>query len=143
MSGKGAFGCNQYFSTQSFVGWLACFLERPGIGDLLKDSLSTTQISFSISDVRDSNMWKTLKTSDNKPLTGFSGNLLAIYYLNHNTGSTQLETRQLESIFLLEQLHLCLNLPAHLQASHDNIFLDGLIPGPSEPSVIQTNHCCD
>ncbi|POV99926.1 hypothetical protein PSHT_13313 [Puccinia striiformis] len=128
----------RYFSTQSFMDWLARFLSRPGIEDLLDKSLSTTAESASISDIWDSNMWKTLKTSDGKQFTGYSGNLvfsLNVDWFNPSGNKTAGKHISLGTIAMM-----CLNLPPHLRASHDNIFLAGLTPGPSEPTVTQINH---
>ncbi|KAI7959265.1 hypothetical protein MJO28_003056 [Puccinia striiformis f. sp. tritici] len=60
----------QHFSIRSFTHWLACSLTRPQIEDLLAKSLTPSQSSqnLTISDVWDSDMWKTLKTSEGNSL---------------------------------------------------------------------------
>ncbi|KAI7933362.1 hypothetical protein MJO28_017689 [Puccinia striiformis f. sp. tritici] len=129
---------HQYFSTQSFTDWLARFIARPGMEDLLEESLSETRESSSISDIWDSNMWKNLKTSDNKQFTSFSGNL--VFSLNVDWFNPAGNKSAGKHISLGTIALMCLNLPPHLRGSHDNIFLAGLIPGPSEPTVTQINH---
>lgn len=66
----------QYFSTQSFTHWLESFLARPGIEDMLAESLTPAETS-GIRDIWYSNMWKTLKTSKGKQFTSSPGNLVS------------------------------------------------------------------
>ncbi|TFK89655.1 hypothetical protein K466DRAFT_472712, partial [Polyporus arcularius HHB13444] len=35
---------------------------------------------------------------------------------------------------------ICMNLPPHLRYRPENIYLAGIIPGPSEPKLHQINH---
>ncbi|POW04878.1 hypothetical protein PSTT_10100 [Puccinia striiformis] len=128
----------RYFSTQSLTEWLARFLARPGIEDLLEESVSTAPKPSCLSDIWDSTMWETLETSDGQKFTSSLGNLvfsLNVDWFNPSGNKTAGKHISLGTVALI-----CLNLPPHLRASHDNIFLAGLIPGPSEPSVTQINH---
>ncbi|KAI7958397.1 hypothetical protein MJO29_006614 [Puccinia striiformis f. sp. tritici] len=128
----------RYFSTQSFTDWLARFLSRPGIEDLIDKSVSATPDGASLSDIWDSNMWKTLKTSDGQRFTSDPGNL--VFSLNVDWFNPSGNKSAGKHISLGTVALMCLNLPPHLRASHDNIFLAGLTPGPTEPTVTQINH---
>jgi hypothetical protein len=126
------------FAFQSLVEWLGTFLNRPGIEEHLERSANHTSPTGAMEDIWDSPRWKEYKDSEGLQFTRRSGNLvfsLNVDWFNPSGNKIAGKHWSVGTIAMT-----CLNLPPLLRNLPENIFLAGLIPGPSEPKLDQINH---
>jgi hypothetical protein len=128
------------FSYRTLADWIACKICYNNFEDLLDSSLFRSDKSSptSMTDVWDGSVWKTFpdSTVPPRPYTSISGNLvfsLFVDWFNPFRGKHQAPV-SVGAIVLV-----CLNLPPSQRYREENLFLFGIIPGPSEPSVFQIN----
>jgi hypothetical protein len=122
--------------------WLKDRLLNPQFESLLDSSLSATrwEDDKEIEDVWHGRVWQEFVDDDNGAgiFTQHSGNLVFSLYLdwfNAEEASNLGEHNSLGAITLV-----CLNLPPTQRYKVQNMFLFGIIPGPTEPSLEQVNH---
>ncbi|POW15189.1 hypothetical protein PSTT_02327 [Puccinia striiformis] len=125
------------FVTQSLIDWLRKFLHRPGMEDLLDQSLHPSS-SDKMSDIWDASAWKGYKDANGSSFTKQSGNL--VFSLNVDWFNPLGNKLAGKKISLGTIAMTCYNLPPHLRTRPENMFLAGLMPGPKEPSLEQINH---
>lgn len=126
------------FAYQSLVEWLGKFLNRPGIEEHLENSVNHTSPNSAMEDIWHSPRWKEYKDSEGHQFTRRSNNLvfsLNVDWFNPSGNKIAGKHWSVGTIAMT-----CLNLPPLIRNRPENIFLAGLIPGPSEPKLEQINH---
>ncbi|KAA1098509.1 hypothetical protein PGT21_050191 [Puccinia graminis f. sp. tritici] len=130
----------RYFSFQSLPNWLTHFMSRPGIEDLLDQSLVTSRQTYdpsSVSDIHESLRWKSFRGIDGLPYTTQSGNLTFGMFIDGiNPYGNKAAGKHASISFIVL---VCLTLPISHRFLPQNIYLVGIAPGPKEPSLTQTN----
>ncbi|KNZ50350.1 hypothetical protein VP01_4476g3 [Puccinia sorghi] len=130
----------RYFSFQTLSGWLARFLSRPGVEDLLDESLASSTEDYnptSVSDIHESYQWKNFRGIDGRPFTARSGNLVFGMFVDGINPYGNKAAGKHATIFFM--VLVCLTLPISHRFLPANVFLVGIAPGPKEPSLTQTN----
>ena len=122
------------FAYQSLSSWLARFLSRPGIVNILKTKVS--KVPDMKSDIWHADAIRSLEGHDGNPFIECStGELRLMFnlnidwfnpYGNKNAGKHY----SVGGIYLV-----CVNLPVELRYRIENVYLAGIIPGPSEPAA--------
>lgn len=126
----------RYFSFQSLPSWLTRFLARPGIEDLLDQSLTTSRQPYDLTSVSDIHESSQLGTNG-QPYTSQSGNLTFGMFVDGINPYGNKQAGKHASIFFV--VLACLTLPVSHRFKPENIFLVAIAPGPKEPSLTQTN----
>ncbi|KAI7955141.1 hypothetical protein MJO28_005541 [Puccinia striiformis f. sp. tritici] len=135
--------CRQ-FSFQSLPSWLAGFLSRPGIEDLLDQSLVASQEDYNparVRDIHESFQWKNFQGTDGRPFTAQSGNLSFGMFIDGINPYGNKQAGKHASITFI--VLVCLTLPITHCFLPQNIYLVSIAPGPKEPSLTQTNWLLD
>ncbi|KAI7935194.1 hypothetical protein MJO28_016832 [Puccinia striiformis f. sp. tritici] len=135
--------CRQY-SFQSLPSWLSVFLSRPGIEDLLDQSLVLSREDYNpnfVSDIHQSLQWKEFRGIDGKQFTAQSGNLSFGMFIDGINPYGNKQAGKHASITFI--VLVCLTLPIAHRFLPQNIYLVGIAPGPKEPSLTQTNWLLD
>jgi hypothetical protein len=129
------------FSFQKLKNWLSHKLWLPGFEFLLDSNLKNENTTDgTMKDVWDGSVWKTLvgPANSNGIYTSKSGNLVFSLYVDwfnpygNKSGG--------KSVSLGAVALVCLNLPLAERYKIENMFLFGVIPGPTEPKLDQMNH---
>jgi len=146
----------RFFSTQSLETWLSRFLKRPEIDAALNETSADTS-SLPYGDIRRSPLWRVIRKEDGQIFLEGPGRLafsLYVDWFNPLGNKAAGEPNLIPSVVVL-RLYIsrsgkkvsfgtialfCLNLPPSLRNKHENIFLFGIMPGPTEPSLEQINH---
>jgi len=146
------------FLYQDFKNWLAALLCRPGMEDLmnhfpssssspsLSPSSSSSSSSSSIAttvllrDIWDGSVMKDFRGPKGKPF--ISSHSEGCYRFAFTwDGFNPWGNKEAGKIATVSAMYMvCLNLPPRLRYRPENIFLVGLIPGPTEPTVDQFHH---
>ena len=131
--------CRKYVH-QSLKEWVGRLLCRPEVEDVL-DAPRDRPAPGHMADVWDSPMLKNLRDDDNTPFFAKHGDELRLAFSLgadsfHPLGS--LEAKQSMSATALYMV--LLNLPKDQRFKYKNMYLVGVIPGPSKPSLEQINH---
>ncbi|PLW17850.1 hypothetical protein PCANC_15555 [Puccinia coronata f. sp. avenae] len=114
------------------------FLNRPGIEEHLESSVNHISPNGVMQDIWDSPRWKEYKDSEGGRFTRCSNNLVFSLNVDWFNPSGNKITGKHWSVGTIAMT--CLNLPPLLRNRPKNIFLAGLIPGPSEPKLEKINH---
>ncbi|MBW0555453.1 hypothetical protein O181_095168 [Austropuccinia psidii MF-1] len=130
----------KYFIYQPFKNWLARFLQRAGIMEILhqhqQSQIPKGSPKFGI---WDGLVWRHLTGTRNihkPPFMSIPGSLaFSIYvdWLNAHEKSTRWAS--IGPIMLI-----CLNLPPSERLKPENVYVAGIIPGPKEPTALQLNY---
>jgi hypothetical protein len=130
------------FTYMTLKAWLSVRLLNPQFESSLDSSLSATrwEDGKEMEDVWRGRVWQEFANNDNGSgiFTQHSGNLVFSLYLNwfNAEGASNLgKHNSLGAITLV-----CLKLPPTQCYKVQNMFLFGIIPGPTEPSLKQVNH---
>lgn len=132
------------FIYQPFKSWLARFLSRPGIEDVLITAPSNSPGERLEKDIWDAEAFTQFRGPDGKPYFEVSDNELRLVFslfvdwFNPFGNRASSKSASVGAIYMV-----CLNLPLHLRYRMENIYLVGIIPGPREPSLHQINHFLD
>lgn len=133
------------FFYQTFQDWLARFLCRPGMEDLVdRDVLADGSLDFQ-NDIWDGSVLRNLKDSDGNPFIVKGGNkglataryVFAFCWDGFNPLGNREAGKKISSCAMYM---ICLNLPIDERYKRENIYLVAIIPGPNEPSREQINH---
>ncbi|KAK4698216.1 hypothetical protein P7C70_g8067, partial [Phenoliferia sp. Uapishka_3] len=146
------------FSTQPLAPWLSRFLHRPGVEDLLDTSFTRKPPTDGrMHDIWDSPTWHFFEGPDGAPYCQQSGNLVFSLFID---GFNPLGNKQVYPIvfpwssvadtirFELQAgkkfsmgliLLVCMSLPPSHRYRPENLYIAGIIPGPSQPNVHQIN----
>ena len=131
--------CRKYVH-QSLKEWVGRLLSRPGIEDIL-DAPHDQPAPGHMGDIWDSPVLKNFRDVDNTPFFAkHSDELRLAFSLGadsfHPLGA--LEAKQCMSATAIYMV--LLNLPKDQRFKYKNMYLVGVIPGPSKPSLEQINH---
>ncbi|MBW0516081.1 hypothetical protein O181_055796 [Austropuccinia psidii MF-1] len=132
---KQTFIPTKHFIYQPFKNWLARFVQRAGIVEILNQHQQSQKPEGSPKcDIWDGMVWRcfTGTRNINEPLLMFIPGALdfSIYvdWLNAHGKSTQLAS--IGPIMLI-----CHNLPPSERLKPENVYFAGIIPGPKEPTA--------
>lgn len=123
------------FAYQPLGTWIARFLSRPGIVDILR-TVKISEVPYVKKDIWDAGAVRSFLGPDGKPFIECSaGELRLLFNLNidwFNPYGTKKTGRQYSvgGIYMV-----CVNLPIELRYRVENVYLAGIIPGPSEPAA--------
>ena len=125
---------------QNLKEWVGRLLTRRGIEDML-DAAYDKPATGRMSDVWDSPVLNNFRDMDNTPFFAKHGNEARLAFSLgsdsfHPLGS--LEAKQSMSVTTIYMV--LLNLPKEERFKYKNMYLAGVIPGPSKPSLAQINH---
>lgn len=131
--------CRKYIH-QSLKHWVGRLLARPGLEDVL-DAAIDPPTSDRMSDIWDSPIFKTIRDKEGTPFFAKHGDEARLAFSLgadsfHPLGS--LEAKQVMSATAI--FMVLLNFPKDQRFKYKNMYLVGVIPGPSKPSLDQINH---
>lgn len=129
------------YAFQSLSDWIARLLSRPGLEDLLDESLEESRKPHipedDVPDIHSSRIWKAFQGPDGKQFTATSGNLTFAMFLDGiNPFGIKASGKKVSDTFVIM---VCLTLPFSIRNNPENTFLVGIAPGPDEPSLEQVN----
>jgi hypothetical protein len=125
---------------QSLKEWVGRLLTRPGVEDVL-DSAYDAAPGGHLTDIWGSPVFKNFRDVDETPFFARHGNEARLAFSLgadsfHPLGS--LEAKQ--SMSATAVFMVLLNFPKDQRFKYKNMYLAGVIPGPSKPSLAQINH---
>jgi hypothetical protein len=125
---------------QSLKEWVGRLLARPGVEDVL-DAAYNKPAKDRMTDIWDSPVFKKFRDTDKTPFFAEHGHEARFAFSLgadsfHPLGS--LEAKQSMSATAIYMV--LLNLPKEERFKYKNMYLVGVIPGPSKPSLEQINH---
>ncbi len=130
------------YPTREAADWIAEFFLRPGMEDYIRESWKDSGIPGQWTDVMHAPAIRELVGPDGKTLFSVQGPgeihlvfSLFVDWFNPRGNKAAGKSHSIGAIYLA-----CLNLPPKIRFRPENIFLAGIIPGPSEPSNHQLNH---
>lgn len=128
------------FLYQDFKHWLARFICRAGMEELLDRNVFAEGSSEHQRDIWDGSVLRSFLGPDGKPFVRSSGGGRYIFTFSWD-GLNPLGNREGGKKVSVGAIYMvCLNLPASMRYERENIYLVGIIPGPNEPSKEQINH---
>lgn len=126
---------------QDFSDWLARLYNHPRIEDCLDHVIIQSEITPSAADIWDAPAMKEFRGAGSKCFflsTGSEGQLaFSLNIDSFNPFSNKIAGKQ---VTICGLYLVCLNLSPELCYCPENIFLAGIIPGPSEPTTLQINY---
>jgi hypothetical protein len=137
----------------SFKDYVAALLSNPHIEKMARDACDKALRTIpntsatgdppplnNLEDVFDGQFVRTFKGPDGKLFIGSSDELRLLFGLNVDffNSNMLLERGSKTSCGIIAMI--CLNLPAHIRISKENIYLAGIIPGPKTPHLTELNH---
>ncbi len=130
------------YPTRDAIDWIAEFLLRSGIEDYCVKSWEDVGVPGKWTDVMHAPAIRSLVGPDGKTLFSVQGPgeihlvfSLFVDWFNPRGNKAAGQSHSIGAIYLA-----CLNLPPKIRFRPENIFLAGVIPGPSEPSNHELNH---
>lgn len=128
------------YTFQSMTSWVGRLLSRPDLEHCLISPEACT-VPQQMHDIWDGVAFRMFKGPDGKPFFRSPNNELRLAFslfvdwFNPHGRKQQAKAVSIGAIYMV-----CMNLPIHLRYRVENIYLVGIIPGPSEPSTSQMNH---
>jgi Transposase family tnp2 len=128
------------FLYQDMKKWLAGLLSRPGIEELLDCDISQDNPDH-VADILESKVLREFLGPDKKPFLR-SGSQEGRYVFSLcMDGFNPYHMKEAGKKVSVGAIYMvCLNLPPEIRYNFENMFLVGIIPGPTEPSLDQINH---
>ncbi|KAJ3567228.1 hypothetical protein NP233_g6497 [Leucocoprinus birnbaumii] len=124
-----------------FLDWLARLYNCPGMEEHLDRARKSRSSSSTMSDIWDAPVLKDFKGPDGKSYFNYSGRESQLAFSLNMDGFNPFTNKQAGKQISTCGIYLvCLNLPPELRYRPENVFLVGVVPGPSEPHVHQINH---
>ncbi|KAF8582634.1 hypothetical protein K439DRAFT_1243732, partial [Ramaria rubella] len=119
--------------------WISAFLSRPGMEEAMDGSLDTEPHANSI-DIFDGDYVRNFKGSNKQffRLHGDEGHYVFSLFIDWYNPYTNKVSGIAASVGAVSLT--CLNLPPLLRYKWENMYLAGIIPGPSEPSLEEVDH---
>jgi len=129
------------FFYHDFNEWLGQMLCRPGMEDLM-DRERSPRADGIMDDIWDAQGLYEIPGVDGQPFIRKCPDNEGHYLFSFNMdGFNPFQLKQAGRSATVTALYLvCLNLPPEVRFRSENIYLAGIIPGPSEPSKGQINH---
>ncbi|KAF7336362.1 hypothetical protein MVEN_02184700 [Mycena venus] len=116
------------YSTQDFHSWLAYFLSRPGMEELLRKSHLHRPNPERMSSIWDSPAWQSLGSYTSEP-----NNLVFSFYIDwFNPFQNKIAGKSASCGAIIA---VCLNLPYEMWHLEENTYFAGITPPPKEPTV--------
>lgn len=127
---------------QDFNDWLGRLYNRPSIENHLdRTAPGTVGSSEVMADIWDAPIMRDFKGHDGKPFFRNARNEGRLAFSLNMDGFNPFTNKQAGKQISSCGIYLvCLNLPPELRYRPENVFLVGVIPGPSEPSLHQINY---
>lgn len=130
-----------YNDLRHWIGWM---ISRPDIAQYLaRDPLDAAQAKdpTKLQDIWDGEILRTFYYDDHKPFARYiEGELRLIFSFNQDAFNPY-GNRVAKKVVQIGGMYMALlNLPPAIRHDMENIFLAGIVPGPSEPSMSQINH---
>lgn len=131
------------YIAHDFKDWLARIYSRPGAEELLDRDVFGPPASANMTDIWDGSALRNFLGPDNKIFVppgprDREGRL--IFSLNMDSFNPFGNKQNGKHVSTGAIYMTCLNLPRDKRDKMENIFLVGIIPGPTEPSLTQINH---
>lgn len=128
------------YTFQSMASWVGRLLSRPDLERHLI-SLKARPASQQMRDIWDGAAFRVFKGPDNQSFFRSPNNELRLAFsLFVDWFNPHGRKRQAKAVSIGAIYMICMNLPVHLRYRVENVYLVGIIPGPSEPSTSQMNH---
>ncbi|MBW0480006.1 hypothetical protein O181_019721 [Austropuccinia psidii MF-1] len=128
-----------YYVTQSMCKWLEWFLSLDYVEDEIaqwSDKMSN-QSNDKIIDIQQGAAWQQMKWASNENMEGSLRLCFSRFVDWFNPRTNKLAGKQqLMGIVCLA----CLNLPPEMQNKVENVFLEGIMPGPNAPDMTTVSH---
>lgn len=130
---------------QDFKNWMARLLSRPGIEKLIDDHQGMLSRNGEISDIWDAPAFQNFKDASGQPFCRAMENHEGRYVFSlASDGFNPYQMKEAKQTVSSTGIYMALlNLPPHLRYLPENMYLAGVIPGPSKPSLDQINHFVD
>lgn len=128
---------------QDMKQWLARLLSCPGLEDIMQSMLKrATQGAPSVmSDIWDAPIIREILMEDKTRFVDAPDDETRLIFGLSADGFNPYQSKQAKQQVSVTAIYMyCLNLPPHLRYLPENIFLVGVIPGPTKPSTDQFNH---
>jgi len=125
---------------QSLKEWMGRILSQPGIEEIIDETPHRTHTGR-IADIWDSSVFRNFRDKDDSPFfakRGTEGRYAFSLGADSFHPLGNLEAKQ--SISSTAIYMVLLNLPESERYKYKNMYLAGVIPGPSKPSMEQINH---
>ena len=132
------------FVAFSFKDWLGGLLSRSGFEEKMDDAWAALTSSLSPSkemkDIFDAEILRNFKGFDGQHFSygGKEGRYVFSICLDYFNPLGNKQAGKKKSVGMISLV--CLNLPPHMRYKPENMFLFGIIPGPSEPPLACINH---
>jgi len=131
--------CRKYIH-QSLKEWVGRLLSRPGVEDIL-DAPHDQPTSGHMGDIWDSPVLKNFCDVDETPFFAKHGNELRLAFSLGADSFHPLGAREAKQSMSATAIYMVLlNFPKDQRFKYKNMYLVGVIPGPSKPSLEQINH---
>ena len=131
--------CRKYVH-QSLKEWVGRLLSRPGIEDILDAPHDQPPPGY-MGDVWDSPVLKRFRDTDGTPFFAKHGEELRLAFSLGADGFHPLGSLEAKQSMSATAIYMVLlNLPKDQRFKYKNMYLVGVIPGPSKPSLEQINH---
>lgn len=125
---------------QDFKHWLGRMYARSEIEEALGHKPNISD-KAEMADIWDATMIRDLKGPDGKPYMDCPEHEARLVFSLNMDGFNPLQNKQAGKNISTGGLYMvCLNLPPSLRYKVENMFLVGVIPGPSSPSLHQINY---
>ena len=125
---------------QSLKEWVGRLLARPGIEDIL-DAVYDRPSSDRMTDIWDSPVFRNFRDQDRTPFFARHGHDARLAFSLGADSFHPLGSREAKQTMSATAIYMVLlNLPKEERFKYKNMYLVGVIPGPSKPSLEQINH---
>lgn len=125
---------------QSLKEWVGRLLARPGIEDTL-DAVCDRPPSDRMADIWDSPVFRKFRDLDKTPFFAKHGHDARLAFSLGADSFHPLGSREAKQTMSATAIYMVLlNLPQEERFKYKNMYLVGVIPGPSKPSLEQINH---
>ena len=124
-----------------FHDYVGSMLACPGIEQAIQAHVHSDTYTQDISDIMASPSLRSLVGPDGRPFLQTEGtDLHLVWSLCVDWYNPRQNKAAGKSVSTGVISMICLSLPPHLRTQEENIYISGIIPGPSEPSVDAVNH---
>lgn len=135
-----AFPVRKYLH-QSMKHWLGRMLSHEEIERWLEARRQHTDPSAPMTDIFDGLALRYLIGPDGTPFLDHAGDELRLVFSLSADGFNPYQMKEAKHSVSSTAIYMvCLNLPPHLRYLPENMYLVGVVPGPTKPSLEQMNH---